>query len=60
MQEVGAGDFGHKGAATSAGLVSVGLQVDLRVVIGGVQEESMGQVRPGLCKWSSHRLKAGR
>ena len=44
VEEVGAGDFGHKGSATSAGLVSVGLRVDLRVVIGGVQEESMGLV----------------
>ena len=44
VQEVGAGDFGHKGSATSAGLVSVGLRVDLGVVIGGVQEESMGLV----------------
>ena len=44
VREVGAGDFEHKGAATSDGLVSVGLRVDLRIVIGGVQEESIGPV----------------
>ena len=33
-------DFEHKGAATSDGLVSLGLRVDLRIVIGVVQEES--------------------
>jgi hypothetical protein len=38
------GDFGHKGTATSAGLVSVGLRVGVGIVIGGVQEESMGLV----------------
>ena len=37
-------DFEHKGGATSAGLVSLGLRVDLRIVIGVVQEESMGPV----------------
>ena len=31
-------------AATSDGLVSLGLRVDLRIVIGVVQEESMGPV----------------
>ncbi len=40
VMDVGAGDFEHKGAATSDGLVSLGLRVDLRIVIGGVQEES--------------------
>jgi hypothetical protein len=44
VQEVGAGDFGHKGSATSDGVVSVGLRVDLCVVIGGVQEELIGSV----------------
>jgi len=42
VREVGAGDFEHKGDATSAGLVSVGLRVGVRIVIGGVQEESTG------------------
>ena len=42
--EVGAGDFEHKGAATSDGLVRAALRVDLRVVIGRVQEESIGAV----------------
>ena len=37
-------DFEHKGGATSDGLVSLGLRVDLRIVIGVVQEESMGPV----------------
>ena len=44
VREVGAGDFGHKGTWTSDGLVSLGLRVDLRIVIGVAQEESMGPV----------------
>jgi len=44
MWDVGAGDMGYKGAATSNGLVSVGLRVALHTVIGGVQEESIGSV----------------
>ena len=44
VREVGAGDFGHKGRATRNGVVSMGLRVDLRIVIGGVQEESIGLV----------------
>ena len=43
--DVGAGDFEHRGAApTSDGLVSVGLRVVLRIVIGGVHEELIGAV----------------
>ena len=41
-QWCGVGDFEHKGAATSDGLVGLGLRVGLRIVIGGVQEESIG------------------
>lgn len=44
VMDVSAGDFEHKGAVTSDGLVSVGLRVDICIVIGGVQEESMGLV----------------
>ena len=45
VRDVGAGDFEHKGAApTSDGLVSVGLRVALRIVIGGVHEELIGPV----------------
>jgi hypothetical protein len=42
VREVGAGDFKHKGAATRDGLIGVGLRVDVRIVIGRVQEESIG------------------
>ena len=44
VRDVDAMDFEHKGAATSDGLVSLGLRVDLRIVIGVAQEESMGPV----------------
>jgi hypothetical protein len=44
VMDVGAGDFEHKGAVTSDELVSVGLGVALRIVIGGVQEELIGPV----------------
>ena len=44
VRGVGAGDFEHKGTATSDGLVSVGLRVDLRIVTGGVHEELIGPV----------------
>lgn len=32
--DVSAGDFEHKGAATSDGLVGLGLRVGVRIVIG--------------------------
>ena len=44
VREVGAGDFEHKGAATSDGLVGMSLRVVFCIVISGVQEESMGPV----------------
>ena len=44
MWEVGAGDLEHEGAATSDGLVGMGLRVVFCIVIGGVQEESIGAV----------------
>ena len=44
VMDVGVGDFEHKGAVTSDELVSVGLRVALRIVIGGVQEESKSPV----------------
>jgi hypothetical protein len=37
-------DFEHKGAATSDGLVRVGLRVVFCVAISAAQEESMGPV----------------
>ena len=43
MREVGAGDFEHKGGATRNEVVSMGLRVGVRMVIG-VQEESIGLV----------------
>ena len=44
MHGVGAGDFERKGAATSDGLVSLGLRVVFCAAISAVQEESMGPV----------------
>ena len=44
VMDVGAGDFEHRGTVTRDGLVSLGLRVDVRIVIGRVQEESMGLV----------------
>jgi len=38
--DVGIGDFEHKGAATSDGLVSIGRRVAFCLDITGVQEES--------------------
>jgi hypothetical protein len=38
--DVGAGDFEHKGVATSDGLVSMSLRVAFCLDISGVQEES--------------------
>ena len=40
VMDVGAGDFEHKGVATSDGLVSMGLRVGFCLDISGVQEES--------------------
>src|SRR5271167_1315849 len=40
VMDVGAGDFEHKGVATSDGLVSMGLRVAFCLDISGVQEES--------------------
>ena len=44
VRKVGAGDFGHKGAATRDGPAGVSMRVVFRVDISGVQEESIGLV----------------
>ena len=41
VMDVGAGDFGHKGAATREGLAGVSMRVVFWVDISGVQEESI-------------------
>ncbi len=44
MGEVGAVDFEDRGSVTGNVVVNMGLRVGVGIVIGGVQEESMGLV----------------
>jgi hypothetical protein len=44
VRKVGAGDFEHKNAGTRDGVVGMSMGVDFCIVIGGVQEESIGLV----------------
>ena len=60
MMDVGIGDFEHKGAATSDGLVSMGRRVAFCLDKLEFRKSRAGQWRPGLYRWPGHGLRAGR